>query len=544
MADALNLGGWAASKSAALLQQSPDVPMEDYKFHSSDIISTLEKLLDDFRAQKVTIDKEEVSAASASTTKVQELEFEVQALTGKLKDDEKKRATTIEQTEATSQRHSATSAQLLDDQEYLTETSQMCSEKAKTWDQRSKLRAAELTMLTEVIGIIKSKVTEKTTKSTVRLAQTGVSVQLAKAVASSDEAMEAVEASIEAAESDPVNFLQKSSGNPNDGARSAIAALLRRKGDALHSAVLASLAGQLSKDPFAKVKTLIQELIERLMQEAANEADHKGWCDKALTDAKQKRDYAAREIRELNGQMADLESVRDKLIEETTTLQSEMDELDKEYNETKTLRAEENKENLATIKEAEEGEQAIDMAIDIVDKFYKTSKKETVDLTLAQRAPSDDAPEAGFDNGEAYVGAQSEAGGILAMMDVMKSDFARTQSETEAAEKAAQEEFLAFETENRKSFKSKEASLKIKKQQLDSTNTKLASADESLTAQSDILVQKLKELQQLKPACIETGMSYADRVARRREEIDALQNALCILEAYAEYGPDGAAKAC
>jgi len=57
-------------------------------------------------------------------------------------------------------------------------------------------------------------------------------------------------------------------------------------------------------------------------------------------------------------------------------------------------------------------------------------------------------------------------------------------------------------------------------------------------------LQKLKELQQLKPACIATGMSYADRVARRRDEIDALQNALCILEAYAEYGPDGAAKAC
>merc|ERR1719464_608299 len=466
MADALNLGGWAASKSAALLQQSPDVPMEDYKFHSSDIISTLEKLLDDFRAQKVTIDKEEVSAASASTTKVQELEFEVQALTGKLKDDEKKRATTIEQTEATSQRHSATSAQLLDDQEYLTETSQLCSEKAKTWDQRSKLRAAELTMLTEVIGIIKSKVTEKTTKSTVRLAQTGVSVQLAKAVASSDEAMEAVEAGVEAAESDPVNFLQKSSGNPMDGARSAIAALLRRKGDALHSAVLASLAGQLSKDPFAKVKTLIQELIERLLQEAANEADHKGWCDKAISDATQKRDYAAREIRELNGEMADLESIRDKLDEETKELDAEMKELDDELKKAKDIREAENKENLATIKEAKEGEAAIDGAIDIVDKFYKTSKKETVDLKLMQRAPSDDAPDAGFDNGEAYVGAQSESGGILAMMDVMKSDFVRTQEETEIAEKKAEAEFLAFSTENRKSFESKSESNKAKKKQL------------------------------------------------------------------------------
>lgn len=199
---------------------------------------------------------------------------------------------------------------------------------------------------------------------------------------------------------------------------------------------------------------------------------------------------------------------------------------------------------METIQEAKEGEAAIDGAIDIVDKFYKTSKKETVNLNLAQRAPSDDAPDAGFDNGEAYVGAQSESGGILAMMDVMKSDFVRTQEETEIAEKTAEAEFLTFSTENRKSFESKSESFKAKRQQLSSTKTKLGKADESLTAQSDILVGKLNELQKLKPVCIATGMTYAERVARRKEEIDALQNALCILEAYAEYGPDGAAKAC
>ena len=39
------------------------------------------------------------------------------------------------------------------------------------------------------------------------------------------------------------------------------------------------------------------------------------------------------------------------------------------------------------------------MAIDILDKFYKTSAKAKVDLSLAQ-GPLDDAPDAGFDNGE------------------------------------------------------------------------------------------------------------------------------------------------
>jgi len=545
VADALNLGGVSAEKVSALLQQPKnEVQMEDYKFHSNDIISTLEKLLGDFRKEKQTIDAAEVKAASASTMKVQKLTQKVEVLSDKLNDKEKMKAKTIELLETASQRLTTTAAQLLDDQEYLLETSQLCSEKAKTWDQRSKLRQDELTMLTQVIGIIKDKVTKKTSKATVRLAQTGVSIQLARAVASSDAAMEAVEAGVEVAETDPVNFLQKSPGNPNDGARSTIAELLRHKGDVLHSVALTALAGQLSKDPFAKVKTLIQELIERLLQEAANEADHKGWCDKAISDATQKRDYAAREIRELNGEMAELESIRDKLDEEIKELNAEMKELDSELKNATNLRLAEKKENLETIQEAKEGEAAIDGAIDIVDKFYKTSKKETVNLKLAQRAPSDDAPDAGFDNGEAYVGAQSESGGILAMMDVMKSDFIRTQEETEIAEKKAEAEFLTFSTENRKSFESKSESFKAKRQQLSSTKTKLTKADESLTSQSDILVGKLNELQQLKPACIATGMTYAERVARRQKEIDALQNALCILEAYAEYGPDGAAKAC
>merc|ERR1719174_480037 len=53
VADALGLGGADVQKAAAFLQaDQPAVEMEDYKFHSSGIIKTLEKLAGDFRKTK------------------------------------------------------------------------------------------------------------------------------------------------------------------------------------------------------------------------------------------------------------------------------------------------------------------------------------------------------------------------------------------------------------------------------------------------------------------------------------------------------------
>merc|ERR1719359_2475244 len=92
----------------------------------------------------------------------------------------------------------------------------------------------------------------------------------------------------------------------------------------LKSTLLSSLASRIAADPLAKVKKLIQELIERLLTEAANEANQKGWCDKATADATQKRTYAADKIESLNAEMAKLAALSDKLNEELDVLGKEI----------------------------------------------------------------------------------------------------------------------------------------------------------------------------------------------------------------------------
>merc|ERR1719352_363129 len=362
--------------------------------------------------------------------------------------------------------------------------------------------------------------------------------------------MEAIEAEAEASESESPSFLQRKSVQKHtpassDAGRDMIVTLLKGKGQQLKSTLLASLASRIAADPLAKVKKLIQELIERLLTEAANEANQKGWCDKATADATQKRTYAADKIEGLNAKMAKLEALSAKLGEEIGTLGKEIAELNAAQSKADQERKDESAENANTVTEAKAGLAAVNMAIDILDKFYKTSAKAKVDLSLAQaNGPLDDAPDAGFDNGEAYKGAGAESGGIIGMMEVIQSDFERTISETKKAEAEAEKDHLEFMTETGKSLAEKNVALKEKKRLKDETDNNFNDAEDEMSSQTKILVTSIQELIELKAACVDTGMSYADRVAMREQEIASLKKALCILGAYAEYGPDGLADAC
>merc|ERR1719152_107087 len=130
------------------------------------------------------------------------------------------------------------------------------------------------------------------------------------------------------------------------------------------------------------------------------------------------------------------------------------------------------------------------------------------------------------------------------MMEVIRSDFERTISETKAAEAQAKKEHLQFLTETGMSLAEKTMASKEKTSLKDETDNNFADSEDDMQAQSKILVTAIKELIELKKACVDTGMSYADRVAMREQEIASLKKALCIFKAFAEYGPEGAGDKC
>merc|ERR1719460_2915238 len=115
---------------------------------------------------------------------------------------------------------------------------------------------------------------------------------------------------------------------PEDNVRNRVVALLKKDSIELKSATLAMLASKVAADPFVKIKKLIQELIERLLQEAADEANHKGWCDKEISKAKESRDARVAVVRQLNEDLAENEAKRDAIQEQVTKLTEAISELE------------------------------------------------------------------------------------------------------------------------------------------------------------------------------------------------------------------------
>merc|ERR1719277_2792525 len=128
-----------------------------------------------------------------------------------------------------------------------------------------------------------------------------------------------------------------------------------------------------------------------------------------------------------------------------------------------------------------------------------------------------------------YKGMQSENGGVVGMLEVIESDFARLESDTKAAEATAQKEFDEFMTDSKvdKAEKTTDIEHKTAKKQDETQALTVKKGD--LEGTQKELDAALAYFDKLKPSCVDAGVSYEDRVARRKEEIESLQEALRIL---------------
>merc|ERR1740121_283530 len=222
---------------------------------------------------------------------------------------------------------------------------------------------------------------------------------------------------------------------------------------------------------------MIKDLLVRLMEEANEEAEHKGWCDTELATNEQTRKQKTNAVENLHAENDELEASIAKLQEDIADLTTAVAELD------------------AAMAKA-----------------------------LLQQQPV--APEI-FDS--PYKGMQAEHGGVVGMLEVIESDFARLEADTTSAEATAQKVYDEFMAESRVDKVQQQTDIEHKEAKRQDQQQALGVRRNELELTQKELDAALAYFDKLKPSCVDAGVAYDDRVARRKEEIQSLQDALRIL---------------
>jgi len=488
------------STLTSLVQQAQGADDEDflaaaapapkaYESQSGGILDTLEDMKEKAVAMRNKGQKEEMNAKHAFEMLKQSLENSI-AQDKKEMGEAKATKAGAEEAKATAEGDlSITSKELAADEKYLSDLSTDCQSKAADWEVSVKSRAEELQALADA----KKLIVEKTGGAEARAY--GFIQQGSKARSSSD------------AGDNVVEMLQTLGKKSGDVALSQLALRIRA------SVQMSSSSGA---DPFAKVKGMISEMIDKLVQQAAEEASHKAFCDKEMGESKAKIEDHTSTIDKFTTRKDKATATIEKLTEDIATAQSELAAIAKQQAEMDEIRADQKAAFADAKKEYEEGIEGLTMALQILRDYY--AEKEDSSALLQQPEVS------------THSKASGAATGIIGLLEVSQSDFSKLLADATVEEEASEKEYEKISQENRVSTAMKDADVKYMTKEVASLEKSVSEMTSDIQAEQTELDAVLDYYEKLKPGCIAKPMTYEERKKRREAEIAGLKEALVILE--------------
>merc|ERR1719469_1528630 len=131
--------------------------------------------------------------------------------------------------------------------------------------------------------------------------------------------------------------------------------------------------------PFDKVLEMIRNLVSKLQQEAVAESERHGVCEGMKAEQKLDVEDKTTQKEDLANQKATLEATVAQLTEEIATLNNELSMLTQDKGVATKQRAADKAENAKQVKEAKEGQKALNDAIQVLESFYSGSAAHAAD---------------------------------------------------------------------------------------------------------------------------------------------------------------------
>jgi len=442
---------------------------------SDAILDTLQEMEDKASDSLSKTRNDESQAANAHALMKQSLENEIKNGKKELAEATHLKAVLTEKL-AQAEKDSATEKKgLSSDEAYLRDLKRDCQTRASEFEVEAKDTDAELTALAKAKGIL----TKKFAASFVEMkSKTHLQVRYEE-----------------------------------DDVRAQALRVIEQVGKKYHSTALVSLAYRAAADPFEKVRGMIEDMIAKLLQEAAEEANQKAFCDKEMGESKAQQADKEGKLDKINARLGQAVSNSAALSEEIVKLSKEVAENDAAV-ATATAQRDEEKALFGKVeKDLSESEEACAAAISVLREYYEGAS--LLQVSSQTNAEAADKTEDG--------------GGIISVLEVAESDFANSLAEVRSVETRAVDEFDKMMQDSKLLKVTKEMEIKGKESEVKSLKTTISDNSEDKAGLTDELDAVLAYLDKLKPQCETKVPSYAEIKAKREAEIQGLKEALEVL---------------
>jgi len=480
MMDASMLGADDAKKLTSLLQDSDaQAPVSvAYEKKTGGVVEMLEDMIDKSKDELSDLRKKEMTAKN-------NFELVTQSLKDELKfnkeTQEKSMKIQAEQTtvKAGAKRDLQETQTTLDaNKKTLADFSADCRQEAADYKEETKSRALEL----EALSKAKAALQESIPASFLQL-------QEVKSVIRTTQDLHHFE----------VVRLVRSLGKANNDQQLV---LLSRRIDS----VLRSESG-VGTDVFAKITQMIRDMIGNMEKNLQEEASKKAYCDAEMAKSNAKKDDKDAEMDDVATKIDKSASKSAVLKQQVTKIQDALTKLATTQAEMTELRQSEKALFEKSEPDTVQGLEGVKTAINLLKNFYEGSVKSTSDTRTGA------------------------AGGIIGRLEDAESDMAMELSEMRATERTRVADFEKDMKDMKLEKVSKEQDVKYKTEEvkrLDSELVQLDSDKQSLGTE----MNAIKEFHQgLEAECIVSPESFAEKQAKKQQEIDGLKSALEALSA-------------
>jgi len=463
-----------------------------YEFQSQGVVDMLEKLLGKFDDERATLEEEESEAVHSFDMLKADLDNQLDAARAANSEKSQAKAKALQGAADSKGALQDTVTTRDDDAKYAADLTATCEQKSTDFANRQILRAEEIEAIQKAIEILAdgavSGASEKHLPQFVQVK--------GKSFAQ----------------------LRSDSDSPM---KQKVISFLNKRAKELNSRVLAVFATRVAADPFKKVKKLIKDLIVKLMEEANAEVEQKGYCDKEMATNEHTRKEKSEAVVMLTAEIDELTASVAALGEQMSDLTKAISELDAAVAKATEERVAESEKNKVTIKDAQGAQAAVAKALSVLNEFYAKAAEAT---SFAQQRAE---PEIFGD--EPYKGMGAESGGVVGMIEVIQSDFARLEAETSAAEAEASKQYDEFIQDSKVDKVQKQSDLDHATESKQNQEQALQEKKVDLEGTQKELDAALAYYEKLKPTCVGEEVSFEDRVKARKEEIESLKTALQIL---------------